>query len=139
MTMNNAALYLLGDRGQTIDGPVNDIRGREVKDINGMSIGRISDLLIDSRDKKVRFLLVDHGGFLGFGEKRSLIPAETITKITEHDVLIDQSRERVASAPGYEPHFIDNRDHHTGTYEHYGYAPYWGLYDLPSTDGVHHR
>lgn len=140
MTMNdNATLYLLGDRGQTIDGQVNDIRGREVKDANGVSVGKMTDLLIDSREQKVRLMLLKHGGFTGFGETRSLIPVETITKITEHEVLIDQSNERVAIAPAYAPHFIDDKDNHAGIYEHFGYAPYWGFYDLPTTDGMHHR
>lgn len=140
MTSNdNATLYTLGDRGQTVDGLVNDVRGREVQDADGTGIGRVTDLLIDDQEKKVRFLLVEHGGFLGFGEKKSLIPVEAITKITEHEVLIDQSREKVASAPAYAPDLVDDRPHHSSVYDHYGYPPYWGLYYLPSRDGMYHR
>ena len=68
MTSNDSTtLYTLGDRGQTIDGMANDVRDREVKDKDGNGIGKVADLLIDDREKKVRFLLVEHGGFLGFG------------------------------------------------------------------------
>lgn len=127
MTQNhNATLHLLGDRGRTVDGSANDVRGREVKDKNGDGIGRVADLLVDDREEKVRFLLVEHGGFLGFGETKSLIPVDAITKITEDDVVVDQSRERVAAAPGYTPDLVDDRPHHTSIYSHYGYAPYWG-------------
>ena len=127
MTQNhNDTLYLLGDRGRTVDGSANDVRGWEVKDKNGDGIGRVADLLVDDREKKVRFLLVEHGGFLGFGETKSLIPVDAVTKITEADVFVNQSRERVVAAPGYTPDLVDDRPHHTSIYGHYGYAPYWG-------------
>jgi sporulation protein YlmC with PRC-barrel domain len=107
MTANDtSSLHVLGDRGHTVDGSANDVRGREVKDKHGDGIGKVTDLLIDDRENMVRFLLVEHGGFLGFGETKTLIPVEAITKITEHDVCVDQSRERI--------------------YAHYGYGPYWG-------------
>ncbi len=116
---------MLGDHGRTIDGSANDVRGREVKDKNGEGIGRVADLLLDDRENKVRFLLVEHGGFLGFGETKSLIPVDAVTKITEADVFVDQSRERVAAAPGYTPDLVDDRSHHTSIYGHHEYAPYW--------------
>ena len=125
-TDDNATLYTLGDRGQTVDGSANDVRGREVKDKNDDGIGKVADLLVDDREGKVRFLLVEHGGFLGFGETMTLIPVDAITKITEDEVFVNQSRERVASAPGYDPHLVDDRPYHASIYSHYGYAPYWG-------------
>ncbi len=127
MTMNdNATLYILGDHGQTVDGAANDVRGREVKDKDGDGIGKVADLLVDDREKKVRFLLVEHGGFLGFGETKTLIPVDAITKITADDVFINQSRDRVASAPGYAPDLVDDRPYHSSIYNYYGYMPYWG-------------
>ncbi len=127
MTSNdNATLYTLGDRGQTVDGSANDVRGREVKDKDGAGIGKVAELLVDDQEKKVRFLLVEHGGFLGFGDTKTLIPVDAITKITEHAVFTDQSRERVATAPGYAPDLIaDDRPYHASIYSHYGYPPYW--------------
>lgn len=127
MTQNyNATLYILGDRGQTVDQSTDDIRGRQVKDTNGDSIGKVADLLVDDQEKKVRFLLVEHGGFLGFGETKSWIPVDAVRKITKDDVLIDQSGERVAAAPGYDPDLVDDRPQQASLYSHYGYAPYWG-------------
>ncbi|MDQ2851877.1 MAG: PRC-barrel domain-containing protein [Actinomycetota bacterium] len=122
---DSATLYTLGDRGQAVDGSANDVRGREVRDRDGVGIGRVADLLIDDQEKKVRFLLVEHGGFLGFGDTKTLIPVDAVTKITEHEVFIDQSHERVASAPGYAPDLVDDRDHHTSVYSHYGHTPHW--------------
>ncbi|PZS28053.1 MAG: PRC-barrel domain-containing protein [Pseudonocardiales bacterium] len=127
MTSNdNATLYTLGDRGQTVDGSANDVRGREVKDKDGNGIGKVAELLVDDREEKVRFLVVEHGGFLGFGETKTLIPVDAVTKITEDEVLINQSRDRVAAAPGYDPDLVDDRPYHSSVYGHYGYAPFWG-------------
>ncbi len=130
-TKATATLYTLGDRGQTVDGSANDVRGREVKDKDGAGIGKVADLLVDDQEKKVRFLLVEHGGFLGFGDTKTLIPVEAVT-----EVFTDQSRELVASAPGYTPDLVDDRQHHASIYSTYGFAPYWGPgYRYPSGMG----
>jgi len=94
--------YILGDRGQAIDGSDNDVRRRQVKDKNGDAIGEVDDFLVDDQDDKDRFLLVEHGGFLGFGETRSLIPVDAVTKVTRDDVHVGRSRER-DSAPRATP------------------------------------
>ena len=127
MTQNqNETLYTLGDRGQTVEGAANDVRGRQVKDNDGDGVGKIADLLVDDQEHKVRFLLVEHGGFLGFGQTKSLIPVDAITKITEDDVFVDQSHDRIAAAPGYNPDLIDDRPYQSSIYSHYGYGPFWG-------------
>ena len=96
MTVDDkVTLYILGDRGRTVDGSANDVRGSEVKDKDGhgigigigIGIGKVADLVVDDREIKVRFLLVEHGGFLGFGEKKTLIPVDVVTKVTENEVF----------------------------------------------------
>ncbi|UZJ25164.1 PRC-barrel domain-containing protein [Rhodococcus antarcticus] len=123
---DNASLHTLGDRGKTVDVPENDVRDRTVKDKDGKGIGTVADLLVDDREGKVRFLQVEHGGFLGFGETTTLIPVDAVTKITTSDVFVDQSRDRVAGAPGYDPDLVDDRPYHSSIYGYYGYPPYWG-------------
>jgi sporulation protein YlmC with PRC-barrel domain len=122
----NATLYTLGDRGQTVDGSANDVRGREVRDKDGNGIGKVADLIVDDREGKIRFLLVEHGGFLGFAQAKTLIPVDVVTEITEGSVVIDQSRERVAGAPGYTPDLVDDRPYHSDIYGYYGRPPHWG-------------
>ena len=128
MTLNNptSTLYVLGDRGQEVDGSANDVRGREVKDNDGQGIGTVGDLLVDDQTHQVRFLVVEHGGFLGFGEKNTLIPVDAVTTITASEVVIEQSRDRVAAAPGYDPDLVDDRRHHASVYNYYRSPPYWG-------------
>lgn len=116
----------MGDSGQTVDGPANDVRGYEVRDQTGNGIGKVADLLVDDAAEKVRFLVVERGGLFGFGETKTLIPVDTVTKITEDEVFVDQTRERVASAPGYAPHLVEDRPYQSSVYSHDGYMPYWG-------------
>lgn len=74
MTPGNATIHKLSETGNTITPAADDIRGRTVKDKNGEAIGKVHDLLIDDQERKVRFLLVEHGGVLGFGRTISFIP-----------------------------------------------------------------
>ncbi len=125
-TDGNTTLRKLSDSDEMIDGSANDVRGRGVKDKDGDTIGKVQDLLIDDAENKVRFLIVNHGGFLGLAETRSFIPVDAITRVTPENVYIDRSREHVATAPKYDPDLLDDRAYHSDIYNHYGYGPYWG-------------
>ncbi len=124
-TQDNAMLSKLSDSGQTVANPADDIRGRKVKDKNGKDLGKVDDLLIDDQERKIRFLRVEHGGFLGVGETKSFIPIDAITRITEEEVHINHSRDHVAKAPRYDPDLVDSRTYYTNIYGYYGYVPYW--------------
>lgn len=126
-TSDSALLSLLGDSGQTVSSDDEDIRGRKVKDTNGKDIGHVDDLLIDEREHKVRFLLVEHGGFLGIGCKKTLIPVDDIVTIDDHDVGIDHAKDHVARCPGYDPELMSDRTYLSSVYGHYGSTPYWGV------------
>jgi sporulation protein YlmC with PRC-barrel domain len=103
-----------------------DIRHRKVVDAGGQVIGEIDALLIDEQEEKVRFLQVASGGFLGMGKSKVLIPVEAISKISHDVVHVDQTRERIATAPSYDPELVDDRPYYGSLYGYYGYQPYWG-------------
>ena len=124
-TPSNASIHKLSDSGKTITPAADDIRGRTVKDKDGEAIGIVHDLLIDDEEHKVRFLLVAHGGFLGFGQTESFIPIEAITEISQDEVAIGHSREHVAAAPQYDPELIDSPSYQSSIYGHYRYSPFW--------------
>ncbi|MGK9465179.1 PRC-barrel domain-containing protein (plasmid) [Streptomyces sp. G6] len=127
MTADKAPiLNKLSDSQQTVATPEEDVRGCKVADTNGNDIGKVEDLLVDEPEGKVRFLLVAHGGFLGFGETKSFIPVDAVTHITDDQVFIDQSRERVSKAPVYDPDLTDEPEYYSNVYGYYGYSPFWG-------------
>ena len=124
MEAKTAALRKLSDLNLTVADPNEDVRGRKVLDKMGDEIGTVDDLMVDDRERKVRFLRVAAGGFLGLGEEKFLIPVDTVTRITDDAVHVDQPRERLASAPRYDPDLAQEPDW-AGLYGYYGYAPYW--------------
>ena len=121
---STATLMKLSDSALTVANPDEDIRGRKVVDRAGEEVGTVDDLMIDDRDRKVRFLRVASGGFLGLGETKFMIPVDAITRITDDVVWIDQTRERLAGAPPYDPELADNA-YWQALYGYYGYSPYW--------------
>ena len=58
----------LSDSDFVLASPEQDIRGKDVYDADGEKVGRADDLYIDGQERKVRFLEVSAGGFLGIGE-----------------------------------------------------------------------
>lgn len=128
MTSSNTdRLIKLGDTDRTVADPAEDIRGRDVKDSNGEDIGKVSGLLIDEAEGKVRLVEIASGGFLGIGKDTTFIPVDAIAAITDEEVRIGQTRENVSRAPSYDPELVSQRDTYEGLFGYYGYAPFWGL------------
>jgi sporulation protein YlmC with PRC-barrel domain len=133
MTTNNyGKLVKLRDIGETVADKDEDVRGRHVIDKDGHKLGKIDALLIDDKERKVRFLEVESGGFLGLGERKSLIPVDAIVSIDAHEVHIDQTGSTVAAAPPYDPALAEPK-FFEDIYGHYGILPFWGLgYTYPA-------
>ena len=87
-------------------------------------IGKVDDLFIDESDRRVRFLEVGSGGFLGIGETKLLIPVESVTSLDNQTVRIGHGKQQLVGAPTYNPRLVDS-EFLRRTYSHYGYVPYW--------------
>lgn len=120
-------LMRLKDTDLMVAGDGADVRGRTAVDRNGQELGEIDDLFIDADEQKVRFLQLASGGFLGIGEKKSLVPVDAVARVEEDRVVIDQERAKIAGAPAYDPRLkeIPDPDFYEGLYGYYGYPPYW--------------
>jgi sporulation protein YlmC with PRC-barrel domain len=127
--MKNAAyskLIKLGDTNLTLAQPADDIRGRKVVDKKGELIGHVDDLFIDDTQKRVRMLLIRHGGVFGLGGDKFLMPIDAVTKIDHDLVHIDRQREHLAGVPVYNPEMTPDEHYFTGIYGFWGFGPYWG-------------
>lgn len=118
-------LVRLSESGQTLAHPEEDVRNRTVRDAGGGDIGTIKDLIIDAAEQKVRFLYVGQGGILGIGQRTVLLPVDTVVRVTDREVHIDQDQERVHGAPAYDPDLTENR-YYEELYGYYGFGPFWG-------------
>ncbi len=88
-------------------------------------IGHIEDFLIEEAGWTVRYLSVDTGHWLP--GRRVLVAAEWVGRIDEArlQVLTDLTRERIRSAPAYDPGTPLTREQEARLYEHYGRRKYW--------------
>ena len=125
---NNGTLVDLDDTDQVVAHPDEDIRGRTVLDANGQEIGQVDGLLIDEKDRHVRFLAVGSGGFLGFGKKTRLIPSHSV-KSADEVVRVDTTREDVASSPAYDPELTEKQD----------FTPFYNYYGVPFFPGEEYQ
>jgi hypothetical protein len=112
-----AALRNLTDTDLTIGTSDVDIRGWSVKDTDGRIVGTVEELMIDDLQYRVRFLRVDLAGFIGPGEGTSCLPIESVIRINDSDVVIDQADGRLQDAPRYDPELVVKREFYD---EHYG-------------------
>jgi sporulation protein YlmC with PRC-barrel domain len=124
-SQDHVTLSALTGTGVTVKNATDDMRGRKVTDRDGMDVGKVHDVFVDDRERKARFLLVERGGLLGIDEKKSFIPVEVIRRTTSDDVYINDTRDHVAEAPGYDPYLVNDRSYQSSIYDHYGCAPYW--------------
>ncbi len=86
-------LVKLSDAEFRFEDPALDIRGLGVFNRDGKQLGDVKDLYIDTEKRKIRFLDVGAGGFLGLGERRFLIPVEAVAEIDDDAVTVDYTRE----------------------------------------------
>ena len=98
-TRAGIGLIRLGDSDYVPAHPENDLRGKGVLDTDGQRIGKVEDLYIDRQERKVRFLEVGAGGFLGIAEKRFLVPVEAVIQVAEGWVTIEPERTERVEGP----------------------------------------
>lgn len=135
----NATLIELRAEPITLADPNMDIRGRAIVDRDGEEVGHVDDLLVDQDERKVRFIKVRSGDFLGLGGKTFLVPIDAITRIDEDRVHVDQARDHVGGGPEYDPEIVvKGAPEYERVYRHYGYAPFWmSGYAYPAFSPLH--
>jgi sporulation protein YlmC with PRC-barrel domain len=111
----------LSDADRGLADMADDIRRRRVVDNWGNKIGTVEDLLIDTEENKVRLLLLEHGGVIGFGAAPSILPVEAVMRVSDEEVVIEQPRDRIAGAPQYNATVSDQTGYYGSVYKYYGY------------------
>ncbi len=115
----------LSDTKLTLSSPGEDIRGRKAVDSLGEELGNVDELMIDANERKVRFIRISSGGFLGMGKTHFLIPVDAISWIDAKIVHINHDRSKFVGAPKYNPDMVD-RAYLDSIYGYYDYSPFWG-------------
>ena len=81
----------------------DDLMDRDIVDGEGTSVGKVSDLLIDS-DGSIKNVLVDVGGFLGIGTRTVALDLNQIQMAQGdgEDLVVNMTREQVEQLPAVE-------------------------------------
>ena len=121
------AADMMSERSATTQWASNII-GSTVKNLQGETLGTITDLTLSN--DRVTFAVISHGGILGIGDKLIPVPMNALKIADDKSVLLDISKEKLATAPNFEknakqyPDF-SNRQYTEDTYRFYGVQPHW--------------
>ncbi|MBI2787012.1 MAG: PRC-barrel domain-containing protein [Legionella longbeachae] len=87
-------------RGVVKSGEVISVK---VKNRENENLGEIAELVIDKQSGKVSYLVLDFGGFLGFGNKFFAVPWSFFSYNNEEDCFIlNIDKQRLKDAPGFD-------------------------------------
>lgn len=105
------------------------LKGNVVKNLAGEKLGTIEEFMIDLENGRIGYCVLSFGGVLGIGDKLFAVPYRSMTLDTvDHTFTLDISRERLASAPGFDKNvWPDMTDRAWGerVYGFYNVEPYW--------------
>ncbi len=105
------------------------VLGAKVINSGGEDLGKIEDLVIDTRNNRVAYAILSFGGLLGVGDKHFAIPWEALAfDLSEKVAVLNVDKDRLSNAPGFDKDsWPDMGDTRWGTtlHQHYGYKPYW--------------
>jgi sporulation protein YlmC with PRC-barrel domain len=127
--------------------PIEDIRGRKVRDRDHRDFGKVEDVYVDPSARRARFISVKSGDILGMGGTRHLVPVEALS-IEGDDVVVNATTDEINRGPRIDPGRKDLDPeapavHQTGVngsspivlevYEHYAVRdPFWSTsYQTP--------
>lgn len=100
--------------------PHHELRQKSVFDSGSRNVGQVGNLYVDD-EMDLQFLDVCMSGFLGFGTKHYLVPAEAIAEESPGSVTLKVDQQSVESAPTLtNPKDAPGEELQRTAYEHYG-------------------
>jgi hypothetical protein len=88
-------------------------------------IGTVSDVLVGDSDLKLRYLVIETGGWLS-GRKVLLSTAWLSSVETgKETVVVNIEKKRIQESPPYESNAAVDRKYEARLHDYYGYPYYW--------------
>jgi sporulation protein YlmC with PRC-barrel domain len=92
----------------------SSIIGDRLVNNSGLDVGKIKDIMINIHEGNIQYVVIEFGGFMGFGEKLFAIPYSSLKlNPKDHNFVLDVDKKFLASAPGFD------KDHWPSTNSHY--------------------
>jgi len=81
----------------------SSLTGNDVKNPSGDSLGKIEDMMIDTRTGAVAYCVLSFGGIFGVFDKLFAVPMPVLTVDTDDKCFVlNESKERLEGAPGFD-------------------------------------
>lgn len=114
--------------GANVNWPVrfltaSSIIGDQIENSKGEELGKIKDVMLNVHSGKVEYVVIEFGGFMGFGEKLFAIPFQALKlEPGKRKFLLDQEKSYLEKAPGFDKnHWPETNSHHYTDVD-----SYWG-------------
>ena len=99
--------------------------GSMVKNQQGIELGRIADIVLDSNGH-VPFVIVSHGGVFGMGGKQVAVPFSALNyDKTNKSLIVNIDQAKFNSAPAFTADSLSNPQFASEQYRYFGQQPYW--------------
>ena len=103
--------------------PDQELRQKSVFDSGSRHIGQVANLYVVEDSRRLRFVDVVTGGFLGLGRKHCLVPVEAITDQAPGSITLEVDQRSLESAPAFfNPQIAPDERSQRATREYYGYG-----------------
>ncbi len=80
----------------------SSLMGKDVKNLQGESLGDVTDLIVDIGSGRLVAVIISSGGFLGIGDVLSIVPPTALKYAgSGEEVTLDVSKETLANAPHF--------------------------------------
>lgn len=122
-----AVEHMMGSMGAATHRASNLI-GSSVINQQGENLGKISDLVIDSQNDRVTYVILSESRMLGLSGKLIPVPVNALTIKDEKTAVINISKQKLATAPSFEKGNwpdMTNRQWSEDTHRFYGVQPGW--------------
>jgi sporulation protein YlmC with PRC-barrel domain len=117
---------------------VDKIVGSKVMNLQGETLGKIADLVVDVDTGRILYAILDFGGFLGFEEKRFPVPWASLAALpSEGTFFFNQTKAQLEKAPAFDRKNVPNMgDMQWGAnvFKYYGAPAGYAQWELPGSD-----
>lgn len=81
----------------------SSLKGTKVRNASDEDLGDIEDLMINTADGSVEYVVVSFGGFLGMGDKLFAVPMQAFSIDTNNEhMILNETKDRLKNAPGFD-------------------------------------
>ena len=103
--------------------PHQELRQKSVFDSGSRHIGQVANLYVEEDSRRLRFVDVVTGGFLGLGRQHCLVPVEAITDQAPGSITLGVDQRTLEGGPAFfNPQVVPDERLQRATREHYGYG-----------------